>query len=268
MSETTATTDPLLAWAEKLAGNNQVVVRSCRPGEPIVVTYSSGEGIWGRGRYEAQAEAVYPAPVWGLVAPSRPDNSPRAQRRCQPPVTEPTLYYVVETGQGAGSTSEGKPNNYQRNLFMLVVPLGEREEDYQKRLRREFADRQRDRLRAIGVTPGTIQAIFDGAGVKWAVEGVKWALRTLIACGGEDRQAAVNLLAEVSDAPYGRDRRLKRLDDAGVDCSEVPYNPQVLNAQLRAAVVFAQAHWHVTPQKEPEPETEEDLLSDLDNLLK
>lgn len=150
-----------------------------------------------------------------------------------------------ETGRAIGSDPDREHYNYQNESFILVIPQGESEDAFKERERREFAERQRDALSEIGASRSTIRAVFKAAGVARSVNGAKLALRTLIACGG-NQQAALNLLAEVEAAAYGRERRLARLAEAGVQHDARTANR--LNAELRAAVAFGSAHWGLKPR--------------------
>jgi hypothetical protein len=218
-------------WANRLAEGAPLKVETCRPGQEVSVSHQWDGGLWGRGSVGIAAVATlngnWTAPVSGCY-------ESRGSEECvwfQPPVNEPTLFKLVHAGRAAEGESR-RHRDYMYHTFVLYIPQGESQEEFDRRQRREFASRQRDQLIKLGLMAQEIKAVFNAAGVGMAVEAVRLARATQAAVG----ERAYALLSEVANAPYGRERRLRRLAQSGIAAEF--RSAGTLNRALDGAVAY------------------------------
>ncbi|HSX02345.1 MAG TPA: hypothetical protein VLI05_03445 [Candidatus Saccharimonadia bacterium] len=239
--------DAIVQWARAMAGESaRIEVNQCRPGERPQIGKMWDGGIWGGGAECARAAVTFPSTEWAeaLAVTFHPAARarPEGYYLLDEPLAGPTLFRVT----GAGRVVDGEKHHHRftSESYLLLIPMGETEEAYQRRTRREFASRQCDELLKLGLSRKQITALFHAASVARAVDGLELARKAEAGCGG--RQAALDLLSEVASAPYGREQRLQRLTESGVE-HHAP-SARRLNNQLSAALAYGRVVWGLEPQ--------------------
>jgi len=227
----------LTDWVDHLTHGATVSVETCRPGQEVYITHSWDGGAWGRGAVTATEQAIFPG-NWEPAATGRYESvgSNEAQW-AQPPVSEPTLYRVVDISRTAGNDEQRTHVTHRDERFVLYIPTGETEEQFRSRERRAFAARQRERLVSLGLTTQQIRAVFDAAGVGSAVEAAQLAQDAKRACKRLSLAHAV--ISDVAHAPYGRARRISHLAEFDIDAAGYSSAAR-LNRALAGALTLLQ----------------------------
>jgi hypothetical protein len=183
-------------WAKRLTGMPMVAIVPCRPGQEMNVMYFR----YANGRVQGQSvkrQAAFPGEWTDCLSKTR---------------------YVVKSDGGANwLTSIVKPTLYEFDgftegdtpyvQFIIFLPEGEperRTDEEDKKRRREYAQRQRERLS--GLSNAQITLLFDAAGVSLAVDAAELARDAIKVLG--DAATALNVLSEVVRARDDEQRAL------------------------------------------------------------